>query len=243
MIKRFSFVTSRWQNDKAGPIEARNRSLRTVFHCDTHYIAKCDRIDVKRPNRFYRSHPMTNAPMTYSALLINPLEPQAVEPQAIQFFQDSVGKWRSERRYYTLKSGLIQEVVSDLSVAFLVADCEELLALSALHDDRPSLICGLRITWDSHYAGPSKKSIQGETIFGLQGDQLYRDRGFATDKPVTGDLQFPNPRTMVLRTEYDGSAFEEEVKLISDRYRTRQTIISRAGEEQMIGQYLERRVE
>ncbi len=185
---------------------------------------------------------MTNVPMTYPALLINPLEPQAVEPQAIQFFHDSVGKWRSERRYYTLKSGLIQEVVSDLSVEFLVADCEELLALSALHADRPSLICGLRITWDSHYAGPSQKSVQGETIFGLQGALLYRDRGFATDKPVTGGLQFPTPRTMVLRTEYDGSSFEEEVKLISDRYRTRQTIISRAGEEQMIGQYLERRV-
>jgi hypothetical protein len=185
---------------------------------------------------------MTSTPMLNSAVRINPLEFQAVEPQAIQFFHDSVGKWRSERRYYTLKSGLIQEVISDLTVAFLGADCEELLTLAALHADRPSLVCGLRITWDSHYAGPSQKSIQGETIFGLQGDQLYRDRGFATDQPVTGDLQFPNPRTMVLRTEYDGSSFEEEVKLISDRYRTRQTIISRAGEEQMIGQYLERRV-
>jgi CpeS-like protein len=197
--------------------------------------------------QFYSVAPMTYAPMTYApmtspALLINTLEPLAVESQAVQFFHDSVGKWRSERRYYTLKSGLIQEVVSDLSVAFLGADCEDLLALSALHGDRPTLVCGLRITWDSHYAGPSQKSIQGETIFGLRGDLLYRDRGFATDKPITGNLQFPNPRTMVLRTEYDGSAFEEEVKLISDRYRTRQTIISRAGEEQMIGQYLERRI-
>lgn len=174
--------------------------------------------------------------MTYSALLSN-----AIEPQAIQFFHDSVGQWRSERRYYTLKSGLIQEVVSDLSVTFLDAEDNDLLALSALHGGRPELTCGLRITWDSRYCGPSKKTVQGETIFGLQGDRLYRDRGFATTNPVTGDLQFPSQRTMVLRTEYDGSSFEEEVKLIGDRYRTRQTIISRAGEEQMIGQYLERR--
>jgi hypothetical protein len=48
---------------------------------------------------------------------------------------------------------------------------------------------------------------------------------------------------MALRTEYNGSVFEEEFKLIGKIYRTRQTIISRAGEELMIGQYLERRLE
>lgn len=49
-------------------------------------------------------------------------------------------------------------------------------------------------------------------------------------------------KTMCLRTEYSGNVFEEEVKLIGNCYRTRQTIISRAGEEQMIGQYLETRI-
>jgi hypothetical protein len=52
----------------------------------------------------------------------------------------------------------------------------------------------------------------------------------------------PNPQTLCLRTEYNGSVFEEELKLIGDRYRTRQTIIARAGEQQTIGQYLEKRV-
>jgi hypothetical protein len=47
---------------------------------------------------------------------------------------------------------------------------------------------------------------------------------------------------MCLKTEYGGNAFEEEIKLVGSQYRTRQTIISRAGEEQMIGQYLEKRL-
>jgi CpeS-like protein len=51
-----------------------------------------------------------------------------------------------------------------------------------------------------------------------------------------------DPKTMHLRTEYSGSVFEEEIKLIGAGHRTRQTIISRAGEEIMIGQYLERRM-
>jgi hypothetical protein len=46
---------------------------------------------------------------------------------------------------------------------------------------------------------------------------------------------------MQLKTEYNDSCFEEEIKLIGQRYRTRQTVIRRAGEELMIGQYLETR--
>ena len=38
-------------------------------------------------------------------------------------------------------------------------------------------------------------------------------------------------------------AFEEELKFIGSQYRTRQTIISRSGEQLMIGQYLEKRIE
>jgi hypothetical protein len=47
---------------------------------------------------------------------------------------------------------------------------------------------------------------------------------------------------MCLKTEYGGSVFTEELKLIGQQYRTRQTIISRAQEEIMIGQYLEKRL-
>ncbi len=173
-----------------------------------------------------------------ASLMVTPQQ----EDQAAQFFRDSEGQWRSERRYYTLKSGVIQEVVSALTIRFLNQDAAELRTLSDAHELDESIPCGVSIAWDSQYAGPSKKNVTGSTIFGLKGDVLYRDRGFATPKPVTAKYTFPSPRTMVLRTEYNGSVFEEEVKLISDQYRTRQTVISRAGEEQMIGQYLERRI-
>jgi hypothetical protein len=178
--------------------------------------------------------------MTLSLTIAAPV----LEDQAIQFFQDSVGQWRSERRYYSLKSGVIQEVVSDLLIRFLAIDAPELASLAQAHclDLRRDMACGLQISWDSEYAGPSKKTVQGSTIFGLGKDVLYRDRGFATPEPVKAQFDFPAARTMRLRTEYNNSLFEEEVKFIGDRYRTRQTVISRAGEEQMIGQYLERRL-
>ena len=166
------------------------------------------------------------------------------EPLVQAFFRDTAGDWRSERRYYTLKSGETQEVVSQISIAFLEADAPQLIELAQLHQLDPAkpLICGTTVTWESDYVGTGKKPVKGSTIFGVRGITLYRDRGFATSKPVTAQYHFNDNRTLVLKTQYNDSSFEEELRLIGQRYRTRQTVISRAGEEIMIGQYLETRI-
>jgi hypothetical protein len=165
------------------------------------------------------------------------------EPLITAFFQETSGAWRSERRYYTLKSGETQEVVSQITIEFLPAGSDPLLELAALHrlDPQQPLICGTTVTWESDYVGTGKKPVVGSTVFGARGTTLYRDRGFATNQPVIAQYLFPDNRTMQLKTEYNDSCFEEEIKLIGQRYRTRQTVIRRAGEELMIGQYLETR--
>ena len=161
-----------------------------------------------------------------------------------EFFRESEGAWRSERRYYTLPDGKTQEMVSFITIKFLERGSEELAQLAQLHglSKDVSLTCGAKITWDSKESVTDRKQSQGETLFGVLGKIVYRDRGFATSKPVTAQYYFTNPKTLCLKTEYNGSVFEEELKLIGDKYRTRQSIISRAGEQLMIGQYLEKRI-
>ncbi len=168
----------------------------------------------------------------------------SAEALAVEFFRRSEGEWNSQRRYYTLKNGEAQEVVSQIKVQFLEQGSSELMELANLHQlkDAKMLVGGSKVTWESSYTGTSRKPSGGSTIFGISNNTLYRDRGFATTKPVTATFKFTNPQTMALRTEYSGSVFEEELKLIGNRYRTRQTIISRAGEEITIGQYLETRI-
>jgi hypothetical protein len=165
------------------------------------------------------------------------------EPLVQAFFQETAGDWRSERRYYTLQSGETQEVVSQITIEFLPAGASQLLELADLHQLDPSkpLICGTTVAWESDYVGTDKKPVKGSTIFGVRGQTLYRDRGFATTQPVTAQYHFNDSRTLVLKTRYNDSSFEEELRLIGQRYRTRQTVISRAGAEIMIGQYLETR--
>lgn len=160
------------------------------------------------------------------------------------YFQKSVGDWRSQRRYYTLKSNDVQEVESFLGIRFLDQGSSELQQLAEMHElvDLDHMTSGIAMTWESNYIGPSAKKMTGSTVFGVREDNLYRDRGFATSRPIIAKFKMSAPGVMSLRTEYNGSRFEEEIKLIGDSYRTRQTVISRAGEEQMIGQYLERRM-
>lgn len=167
------------------------------------------------------------------------------ESQIAEFFRRSVGEWRSERRYYTLPDGKTKEVVSFITIRFLPQGCEELRQLARLHhlEDETLMTCGAEVSWDSAEPVSGRKQSQGSTLFGATATILYRDRGFATTDPITARYYFTNPETLCLRTEYQESVFEEELKLVGQRYRTRQTIISRAGEQQMIGQYLEKRVE
>jgi CpeS-like protein len=176
---------------------------------------------------------------------ISHIAESSIEALAVDYLKQSEGKWKSQRRYYKLANyDEPQEIVSSILVKFLETGNPELQKLAKLHhfDDNMAFICGTEITWESEYTKEVRKPSKGKTLFGLLGDILYRDRGFATPDPVTAKLQFPNPNTMCLKTEYAGSAFEEEIKLIGQNFRTRQTIISRAGEEQIIGQYLEKRI-
>lgn len=173
-----------------------------------------------------------------------PFTQTAETPLIVSFFQRSVGQWHSERRYYTLPDGDTKEMVSHITVEFLEAGCSELQHLAELHelDDAAIMLCGTRVSWESRESVSGRKKSKGSTLFGASDQILYRDRGFATPKPVYAIYHFTNPDTLCLRTEYNDSSFEEELKLVGEQYRTRQTIISRAGEQQMIGQYLEKRV-
>jgi hypothetical protein len=181
--------------------------------------------------------PMTQGVQDYSSATTRS------ESLVTAFFQSSTGNWLSERRYYTLPHGDTQEVVSEIAIEFLDRGCIELQELARMHGlEDTALLCGSKILWDSKDSVTGKKASRGSTLFGVLGNVLYRDRGFATPKPITAIYHFPTPETLCLKTEYQASVFEEELKLIGDKYRTRQTIISRAGEQVTIGQYLEKRI-
>jgi len=169
----------------------------------------------------------------------------ALQSLVVDFFRKSEGDWNSQRRYYSLNKDVEpQEVTSKLQISFLDRGVAELIKLAQSHEleEDCALVCGTKVIWESNYTNQARKPVTGSTVFGIRGNILYRDRGFATPKPVIAVCDFTNPDTMSLRTEYNSNVFEEEIKLVGTQYRTRQTIISRAGQEITIGQYLEKRI-
>ena len=137
------------------------------------------------------------------------LSQSTAESQIAAFFRYSEGQWRSERRYYTLPDGETQEMVSFIKVKFLETGSEELLKLAQMHElsEGVVLTCGTQIAWESRNSVSGRKKSAGSTVFGALGNILYRDRGFATPKPVTAEFYMPNPQTLCLRTEYNDSVF------------------------------------
>jgi len=169
----------------------------------------------------------------------------ALQSLVVDFFRKSAGSWNSQRRYYSLNKDVEpQEVNSLLNISFLEQGAPELIELAQRHElkDLGSLVCGTRVTWESNYTNENRKPVIGSTVFGTKGNILYRDRGFATPKPVIALCSFTNSDTMSLHTEYNSNSFDEEIKFVGSKYRTRQTIISRSGQEITIGQYLEKRL-
>ncbi|MBV5261510.1 phycobiliprotein lyase [Synechococcus moorigangaii CMS01] len=161
------------------------------------------------------------------------------------FFQRSAGRWHSQRRYYTLNSDQEPlEAVSAIEVIFLPPGHPELVPLAIAHQLNPAqpFECGAKITWESTYTNVQRKPLQGATIFGIREQFMYRDRGFSTTAPIIATFELVQPHVMRLQTAYDGASFEEEIKFVGEKHRTRQTITSRAGQELMIAQYLETRL-
>lgn len=170
--------------------------------------------------------------------------PTQSEIWAAEFFRRSSGEWQSQRRYYTLSQGSIQTAISQVRVWFLGQGSAELIQLAELHRLLPDVMmrCGSKVVWRSIDAESGRLISDGETVMGVLGDRLYRDRGYATPKPLTAAYRFSNADIMQIETQYHGCTFEEELKLIGKDYRTRQTLVSRADRPQMIGQYLEQRL-
>jgi hypothetical protein len=168
----------------------------------------------------------------------------AVESQVADFLRRSEGDWRSERRYYTLPECKAQEMVSLMHIRFLSRGDAQLVELAELHglEDPSAIVCGAQVTWQTSAVATGREQSTGSTLFGVRGEHLLRDGGFAVRGPVLADYAMRDADTLYLRTEFGGSVFEEELKLVGERYRTRQTIISRAGQQQLIGQYLEHRL-
>ncbi|MBW4614048.1 MAG: phycobiliprotein lyase [Desmonostoc vinosum HA7617-LM4] len=158
------------------------------------------------------------------------------------FLKETDGNWCSERRYHALPHGKIKEITKTVTMRFVDQGSPELIELAKLHelDEDVALTCGSYVEWNNVDSQTGEQGARRWTVLGTHGTTMYFGRNFPVPKLVVAEYYFRDPKTIYLWTHENGALFEEELRLIGKNYRTRQTIISRGGEQQMIALYMER---
>ena len=137
-----------------------------------------------------------------------------------QWFDRTCGTWTSERRYiFNMKT----MKPTNLTTKFTIDPGER----------------------GNQYVVNWQGQTSGTMELTLEGDQLHRSRDYFGEGAHTSRLERIDDDTIVLRTQYDGMKFREEIRLLAeDTIRLRQTVgfDENTGVPKLVGQYWEVRI-
>ena len=157
---------------------------------------------------------------------------------AKEFFQQSAGKWRSQRTTHHLPFRRAESGGSDINVEFLDAGDEKIAAICQMHDvDPATAIGGAFVSWDGSMAWDKEnEDHKGTTVFALIPDlenprkgKLLRERGYAEIVPVAGEYSMDEEDGLVLITEYETMSIIERFWFVNPNLRLRSSTVKRFG--------------
>lgn len=157
---------------------------------------------------------------------------------AQEFFQQSAGKWRSQRTTHHLPFRRAESGGSDIQVEFLDADDPKIAAICEMHNENPQqAIGGAFVSWDGSMAwDKDSEDHKGTTVFALipepnnpRKGKLLRERGYAEIVPVAGQYHMDEEDGLVLITEYETMSIIERFWFASPDLRLRSSTVKRFG--------------
>lgn len=157
---------------------------------------------------------------------------------AKEFFQQSAGRWRSQRTTHHLPFRRAESGGSDINVEFLNADDEKIATICQMHDvDPQQAIGGAFVSWDGSMAWDKEnEDHKGTTVFALIPDsddprkgKLLRERGYAEIVPVAGEYHMDEEDGLILITEYETMSIIERFWFVNPDLRLRSSTVKRFG--------------
>lgn len=147
------------------------------------------------------------------------------------WFDRCVGSWTSHRRYLynTANNGLVPQLITTRFVTTNTGTNKyEVAWTSDMIDSKGDVL---------------KEELSSGTMrLELHGDLVVRDIGYYSSEPTTCHLELIDHDTVVFHTAYLNQKFREEIRLIGENIRLRQTVgWSEEGELTISGQYFEQR--
>lgn len=154
----------------------------------------------------------------------------------VEFFQQSTGKWFSQRTSHHLAFKQSESGKSELKIEMLDKDHPEVIQLCQQYDMDPALaLCGARVTWDGTMEWDEEKHA-GSTVLVPVADpenpqvgKLLRDMGYAEKAPVAGQYIMGEDDALTLITEYETMYTKERLWFESPNVRMRTSVLKRFG--------------
>jgi CpeS-like protein len=153
-----------------------------------------------------------------------------------EFFEQSSGKWFSQRTSHHLAFKQTESGKSELQIEMLPKDDPEVIKLCQQNEVDPALaLCGARVTWQGTMEWDEEKH-EGSTVLVPIADpekanegKLLRESGYAEKAPVAGRYVMGADDALVLITEYETMYSEERLWFASPNLRLRTSILKRFG--------------
>ena len=136
---------------------------------------------------------------------------------ARNFLRRTCGSWTSERRYLFAPKFTPVNLTTKFSITELTGDV-------------------FQVVWEGNTSGTMELTLDGST--------LHRSRDYFGEGANSSKIELVDQDCIVLRTQYDGTRFREEVRMIEeDMFRLRQTVGYNVETGQLVlaGQYFETR--
>ena len=157
----------------------------------------------------------------------------------VQFFEQSAGRWRSQRIIHHLAFKMAETGGSEIIVESLAADHPEIIELCHLHQVEPTLtVGGSRVQWHGtmEWDNSDENPHEGKTVFAIVPDgdnprqgRLLRERGYAEITPVVGRYHLDDDGGLVLTTEYETMSSIERFWFAAPGLRLRTSTVKRFG--------------
>jgi len=157
-----------------------------------------------------------------------------VIPDALSFFQQSSGRWRSQRSVHHLLHRRAEAGGSLIVVDDLSADDPRLRTMAAQQGQDPDrLVGGSRVRWSASMAWDQEgEAHDGESVIGLIPDGadgrsgvLLRDLGYAEKAPATSRFWMDELDGLLLSTDYETMSVWERFSFAGPDVRLRSSTV------------------
>jgi len=157
---------------------------------------------------------------------------------AMEFFNQSAGRWRSQRTTHHLAFRQAEKGSSMIDVTALAADDPKIVEICQMHEIDPSLAAGgAHVTWNGEMAwDKDDENHKGSTVFAIVPDpedprkgRMLRERGYAEIVPVIGQFEMDEEEGLTLVTEYETMSSIERFWFVGPDVRMRSSAVKRFG--------------